>query len=294
MSKRHKFDHKHFRIQPGKSVRLDDLSTEARDDFTKSDAKNELKKDIEALADAQRILWANGSRAVLIILQAMDAAGKDGTIRHVMSGVNPQGCSVHGFKAPNSEEVLHHFLWRPRKYLPAKGQIAIFNRSYYEEVLVVRVHPAFLEPQRLPAEPSGDALWKSRFKDIVAFEDHLTRNGTSVIKFFLHVSKKEQKERFLDRLDEPEKNWKFSDADLKERAFWKDYRHAYEEMLEHTSTDAAPWYVVPADNKWYTRAVVADIITSRIEALDLQPPSVSDERRAELAEARKRLVAEDD
>ncbi|HPF40709.1 MAG TPA: polyphosphate kinase 2 family protein [Phycisphaerae bacterium] len=294
MAKRHQFDHKRFRIEPGKTVKLDDLPTEAYGDFSKADARKELSRDIAALAEAQQLLWANGSRAVLIILQAMDAAGKDGTIRHVMSGVNPQGCSVHSFKAPNSEEVLHHFLWRPRLYLPAKGRIAIFNRSYYEEVLVVRVHPEFLEPQRLPAEPRGHDLWKSRFRDIMAFEDHLTRNGTSVIKFFLHVSKGEQKERFLDRLDEPEKNWKFSEADLRERGYWKDYRHAYEEMLEHTSTDAAPWYVIPADNKWYTRAVVADIITTRIEALDLQPPTVSDERRAELAEARKRLVAEEE
>jgi PPK2 family polyphosphate:nucleotide phosphotransferase len=294
MPSHHRFDHNKFTIRPGQSVDLDKLSTEASDKISKTDARKELKKDVNSLSDVQRLLWADGSRAVLVILQAMDAAGKDGTIRHVMSGVNPQGCDVHGFKAPNSDEVLHHFLWRPRKYLPAKGRIAIFNRSYYEEVLVVRVHPQFLEPQRLPPEPSGKDLWKSRFKDIVAFEDHLTRNGTSVIKFFLNVSKKEQKKRFLDRLDEPDKNWKFNDADIRERGFWKDYRKAYEDMLEHTSTDAAPWYVIPADDKWFTRAVVADIIAARIESLDLQPPQVSDERKAELAEARRRLMAEAD
>lgn len=294
MSKSHRFDHDKFRVKPGDKPHLDKLETKADDDFSKSQAKKELKADKKALADAQRLLWADGSRAMLIILQALDAAGKDGTIRHVMSGVNPQGCSVHSFKAPNDEEVLHHFLWRPRKYLPAKGRIAIFNRSYYEEVLVVRVHPEFLEPQRLPPRPSGDDLWNSRFKDIVAFEDHLTRNGTAVIKFFLNVSKKEQKKRFLDRLDEPDKNWKFSEGDLRERSFWKDYHRAYEDMLEHTSTKDAPWYVIPADDKWYARAVVADIITGHINALDLEPPTVSDERKAELAAARKRLVEEDD
>lgn len=292
MPKPHQFDHASFIVKPGSDVDLDKISSDADDDFKKSEAKRALAQDIEALSDAQRFLWADGSRAVLIILQALDAAGKDGTIRHVMSGVNPQGVSVHGFKAPNDEEVLHHFLWRPTRYLPPKGEIALFNRSYYEEALIVRVHPAFLERQRLPEEPSGDALWKSRFNAINAFEDQLVRSGTMVLKFYLHLSRDEQKRRFLDRIDEPDKNWKFNEADVRERGFWDQYRHAYHEVFRHTSTEAAPWYVIPADDKWYARAVVADIIAARIESLDLQPPSVSEARRAELLRAREGLLNE--
>ncbi len=292
MPKPHQFDQASFLIQPGGDVDLDKISTEADDDFKKSEAKRALAQDIEALSDAQRLLWADGSRAVLIILQALDAAGKDGTIRHVMSGVNPQGVSVHGFKAPNDEEVLHHFLWRPTRFLPPKGEIALFNRSYYEEVLIVRVHPEFLERQRLPAEPSGEKLWQSRFAAINAFEDQLVRSGTMVLKFYLHLSKDEQKRRFLDRIDEPDKNWKFNEADVRERGFWDQYRNAYHEVFRHTSTEAAPWYVIPADDKWYARAVVADIIAARIESLDLQPPSVSEARRAELRRAREGLLNE--
>lgn len=292
MPKPHQFDHNSFIIKPGSSVDLDKLPTDADDDFKKSQAKRELAKDIDALSDAQRLLWADGSRAVLIILQALDAAGKDGTIRHVMSGVNPQGVSVHGFKAPNDEEVLHHFLWRPTRFLPPKGEIALFNRSYYEEVLIVRVHPQFLERQRLPEQPSGDALWASRFAAINAFEDQLVRGGTMVLKFYLHLSKDEQKQRFLDRIDEPDKNWKFNEADVRERQYWDDYRRAYHAVFEKTSKEAAPWYVIPADDKWYARAAIADIIAARIESLDLQPPSVSDARRAELLRAREGLMAE--
>jgi len=292
MPKPHQFDHASFIVTPGRSIDLDTISTEADDEFKKSEAKRALAQDIDALSDAQRLLWADGSRAVLIILQALDAAGKDGTIRHVMSGVNPQGVSVHGFKAPNDEEVLHHFLWRPTRFLPPKGEIALFNRSYYEEVLIVRVHPEFLERQRLPEEPNGDALWQARFTAINAFEDELVRSGTMVLKFYLHLSKDEQKRRFLDRIDEPDKNWKFNEADVRERGYWNDYRRAYHDVFRHTSTEAAPWYVIPADDKWYARAVVADIIAARIESLDLQPPSVSEARRAELLRAREGLMKE--
>jgi len=293
MAKSHRIHHTPYRVVPGTRVQLSEFSTKAGDEFKKkSQARQALEEDVTALAEMQRLLWASGEFSMLIILQAMDAAGKDGTIRHVMSGVNPQGCSVTSFKAPTEEELGHHFLWRPTRYLPAKGRIGIFNRSYYEEVLIVRVHPEFLEPQRLPKLPPGGDLWRTRFDDINHFEHSLVRNGTSVIKFYLHLSKDEQKRRFLDRLNEPDKHWKFNEADVHERSFWGDYQHAYEDMLSETSTAWAPWHIVPADDKWFARALVADVIATKISELDMQYPTVSDEDREKLAGARKELEGE--
>jgi PPK2 family polyphosphate:nucleotide phosphotransferase len=294
MSKPHAFDHSPYIIRPEPIVRLKDLATTPPSDFTsKGEAKKALAEDVSALSEAQRILWADGRFSVLIIFQAMDAAGKDGTIRHVMSGVNPQGCEVYSFGPPSAEELKHHFLWRPTRYLPARGRIGIFNRSYYEEVLVVRVHPELLKPQNLPPGREGDELWTKRFEDINAFEQTLHRAGTCVIKFFLHVSKDEQRRRFLERLDDPNKHWKFSAADLRERQHWKEYRGAYEAMLAATSTHWAPWHIIPADDKWYMRAMVADIVAARIGELDLRYPELDDAARAELAAAKERLLAED-
>ena len=254
------------RVAPGKRVRLKDRDTgwaqtkrlkELGKDFVKERAKEILDKNLEELAEAQTLLYADDRYAILIVLQALDAAGKDGTIKHVMSGVNPQGCQVFSFKRPSAEELDHNFLWRYMKALPERGRIGIFNRSYYEDVLVVKVHPERVESQKLPPGRRDKEFWKDRYDDINAFERHLVRNGTVVLKFFLHVSKDEQKQRFLERLDRPEKNWKFSEADLAERAFWDDYVVAYEDALTATSTSWAPWYVIPADQKWATRALVA-------------------------------------
>lgn len=295
MTATHNLDHTPFRVSPGNAVRLADYATGHRDEFDgKGDAKKALKEDIAALTETQQVLWADKRYAVLIILQAMDAAGKDGTIRHVMSGVNPQGCEVHSFGPPSDEELGHHFLWRPTRYLPARGRIGIFNRSYYEETLVVRVHPEYLEPQNLPPGPRDERFWRQRFEDINSFEHSLNRNGTCVIKFFLHVSKNEQKSRFLDRLNEPDKHWKFNAKDVEERGHWDEYMRCFEETLTATSTEWAPWYVIPADNKWFTRACVADIIATRIGDLDLSYPTVSDEEKSQLAKSRKKLAAEDD
>lgn len=293
MSKSHQFDHEPYLVAPSTSVDLSRFPTRAGDELEgKSEGKDALKDDVERLSDAQRVLWASQERAVLIIFQALDAAGKDGTIRHVMSGVNPQGVSVHGFRAPNEEELLHHFLWRPVRYLPGKGRIAIFNRSYYEEVLIVRVHPHFLDKQHLPPLRPHEDLWQRRFEEINNFERMLVRNGTEIIKFYLHLSRDEQRERFLDRIREPDKNWKFSEADVREREYWDDYRKAYEDMLSHTSTAEAPWHIIPADDKWFMRALVADIVSTRINALDLKPPVLPPEERKKLKEAEKRLLAE--
>lgn len=293
MAKPHHFDHSPYRVPPTSQVDLSVYPTRAGDELSgKSEGKEALKDDVEALSDAQRLLWASQERAVLIIFQALDAAGKDGTIRHVMSGVNPQGVSVHGFKAPNEEELLHHFLWRPVRYLPGKGRIAIFNRSYYEEVLIVRVHPEFLEKQHLPELMPHEDRWLRRFEEINNFEQMLVRNGTEIIKFYLHLSRDEQRDRFLDRIQEPDKNWKFSDADVREREFWDDYRESYEAMLTHTSTAEAPWYIIPADNKWFMRALVADIIATRIDDLNLKPPQLPSEEMKKLKAAEKRLRAE--
>jgi PPK2 family polyphosphate:nucleotide phosphotransferase len=244
------------------------------------------------LAEAQALLYADNRYSVLIIFQAMDAAGKDGTIKHVMSGVNPQGCSVTSFKAPSDEEIDHDFLWRCTKALPRRGDIGIFNRSYYEEVLVTRVHPQILDSQRLPVRTDGKAFWQARYDDINNFERHLVRNGTVILKFFLNVSKAEQKARFMERLDTPEKNWKFSAADIRERQRWDDYQQAYESLINATATPWAPWYVIPADRKWAMRAAVSDIITTTINSLDLAYPTLSDAEREELATARAELEAE--
>jgi len=289
-----------FRVPAGKKLRLKDHNpgwkqTEEFEDMGKDELKERAKKLLDQnlvdLAEVQSRLYADDRYAVLIVLQALDAAGKDGTIKHVMSGVNPQGCQVFSFKKPSAEDLDHNFLWRYTKSLPERGRIGIFNRSYYEDVLVVKVHPEFLGPQ-LPREKVGKKFWEERYEDINAFERHLVRNGTVILKFFLNVSKKEQKKRFLERLERPEKNWKFSPSDLSERGFWDDYMSAYEDALSATSTDWAPWYVVPADHKWITRSVVADIVTNSLRELDLQYPVVTPQQRKLLDEARKKLDAE--
>src|SRR5262250_1417304 len=290
-----------FRLQPGKKVRLKAHDTgwaQTKElkafgkDAVKERAREILDKNLEDLAEAQELLYADDRYALLIVLQAMDAAGKDGTIKHVMSGVSPQGCQVYSFKKPSAEELDHNFLWRYARCLPERGRIGIFNRSYYEDVLVVKVHPELLDTQKLPPGKRSEAFWEARYEDINSFERHLVRNGTVVLKFFLHVSKEEQRRRFLERLERPEKHWKFSTSDLPERAFWADYMEAYEDALAATTTEEAPWYVVPADNKWVTRAVVADVITTAIRLLDLKFPEVTEEKRKALAEARSQLQKE--
>jgi PPK2 family polyphosphate:nucleotide phosphotransferase len=291
-----------LRVPPGKKVKLKDhdpgwaITKDLKQlgkDEVKEQAQALLTSSLAELGEAQNLLYASDTYSVLVILQALDAAGKDGTIKHVMSGVNPQGCQVYSFKQPSSEELDHNFLWRCMKALPERGRIGIFNRSYYEDVLVVRVHDELLEKQRLPDDlASGKKLWKQRFEDINNFEQHLTRNGTVVLKFFLNISKEEQKERFLERLNRPEKHWKFSPQDVAERKYWDDYQDAYEEALTATSTEWAPWYIVPADHKWVTRAVVAGILTHAIRSLDLKYPQLSPAQLAALDEARRQLEAE--
>jgi PPK2 family polyphosphate:nucleotide phosphotransferase len=291
-----------FRVPVGKKVKLKDYNPgwkqsdefkELGKDALKERAKEVLDRNLADLAEAQDRLYADDRYAVLIVLQAMDAAGKDGTIKHVMSGVNPQGCQVFSFKKPSAEDLDHNFLWRHMRCLPERGRIGIFNRSYYEDVLVVKVHPEWIGRQ-LPREKDkvGKKFWEERYEDINAFEQHLVRNGTVILKFFLNVSKDEQKRRFLERLDRPEKNWKFSPSDMAERGYWDDYMTAYEDALSATSTDWAPWYVIPADHKWITRATVASIVTNAIQDLGLKAPEVSAEDRKRLAEARKKLEAE--
>ena len=292
----HRLDHSPFLVSPDKRIQLGDYDRRFTADFeNKAQAKAALSEDVSLLAKAQEVLWASGEYAVLIIFQAMDAAGKDSAIKHVMSGVNPQGCEVRSFKAPNEEELAHHFLWRPARAVPARGRIGIFNRSYYEEVLVVRVHPELLELQRSPRRYRGKNLmkvWEARYEEINVFERMLTQNDVCIIKFFLHVSREEQRKRFLERLSNPQKHWKFSAADIRERTHWNRYMDAYEDMLNATSTESAPWYVVPADKKWFTRACVADIITSRIGELNLKYPEPSDEQRRTLQSSRQQLEAE--
>jgi PPK2 family polyphosphate:nucleotide phosphotransferase len=288
-------DYAHFLVPAGGDMRLADFDPK----FTaglkdKREARKKLSADLTKLASLQDVFFADRRYALLMIFQGMDAAGKDGAIAHVMSGVSPEGVDVHSFKQPTSVELAHDYLWRCAKVLPERGRIAIFNRSYYEELAVVRVHESVLEQERLPPEPSGSSLWRDRYEDIVAFERHLVRNGTLILKFFLHLSKDEQKKRLLERIDEPEKNWKFSSADLRERDYWDSYQRAYEKLLTHTSTDAAPWYVIPADHKWFTRAAIGDIVVSRLEALDLAYPALSEEQRASLLVERKRLEDEND
>jgi PPK2 family polyphosphate:nucleotide phosphotransferase len=287
---------KAFRVTDGEGFRLKDVDPGDTLDFDSVDkprAKEALALGIEALAELQDMLYAQDRWAVLLIFQAMDAAGKDGTIKHVMSGVNPQGCQVTSFKSPSAEDLDHDYLWRCAKSLPPRGHIGIFNRSYYEETLVVRVHPELLEKQDIPPELVTKDIWKERYKDIRSFERYLTRNGIVIRKFFLHVSKKEQKKRFLERLENPEKNWKFSADDAKERGFWDDYMQAYENMIRHTATKDAPWYVVPADNKWFTRLVVAAAVVGTLGSLDLRYPKVGEQKLKALSAAKRALLAGD-
>ena len=255
----------------------------------KGEAEQLLKRSTELLAELQDKLYAQDRWSLLLIFQAMDAAGKDGTIKHVMSGVNPQGCEVFSFKSPSAEELAHGYLWRTSMRVPPRGKIGIFNRSYYEEVLVLRVHPEMLEAERLPKACVSSDIWKERFEDIAAFERYATRNGIAVCKFFLNVSKEEQKRRFLSRLDEPEKNWKFSAADVRERGFWDEYQKAYEDMIRHTSSKRAPWFVVPADNKWFTRLVVSSVVVHALYEMSLSYPEVSAAKRRELAGVKREL-----
>jgi PPK2 family polyphosphate:nucleotide phosphotransferase len=264
-----------------------------RKEEAKDKAQLFLKKNLKELAEAQELLWASDTYSILMVLQAMDAAGKDGIVEHVMSGMNPQGCQVYSFKRPSDEELDHNFLWRCMKALPERGRIGIFNRSYYEETLVVRVHAEFLERQKLPPGKRDKSFWKDRFEDINTFEKHLARNGTVIVKFFLNVSKKEQRERFLARLEDPRKHWKFSSADLAERGFWDEYMNAYEDAIGATSTEWAPWYVIPADHKWIARAAVAGILTDTIRKLGLAFPKISNEQSKALIQAKKQLLAEE-
>ena len=282
---------KSYRVHDGKHFRLKDFDPADTGHWDSVDeAKEQVQKDIARMAELQSMLYAQDRWSLLLIFQAMDAAGKDGTIKHVMSGVNPEGCQVHSFKAPSATELQHDFLWRTTNCLPERGHIGIFNRSYYEEVLVVRVHPPVLNSQLIPSSLITKDIWKERFEDIDCFERHMTRNGTVIRKFFLHLSKKEQKKRFLARLDEPEKNWKFSEADIQERECWDDYQEAYEDMIRHTATEDAPWYVVPADNKWFTHLVVAAAIVETLEGLDLAYPKVDAAKLKGIAAARRALL----
>jgi PPK2 family polyphosphate:nucleotide phosphotransferase len=284
---------KAFRVTKGKKFRLKDVDPADTGKLKSPDKAAELlQESVQLLSDLQEKLYAQDRWALLLIFQAMDAAGKDGTIKHVMSGVNPQGCEVSSFKAPSEQELDHDFLWRTSKALPERGRIGIFNRSYYEEMLVVRVHPEFLAGQKLPPKLVTKDIWKERFKDVRAFESYLGRNGVIVRKFFLHVSKGEQRERFLARLNEPEKNWKFSAGDVKERAHWDEYMAAYEDVIRHTATKDAPWYVVPADNKGFTRLVVASAIIETLQSLDLHFPRVGKAKLKELAAAKEALMRE--
>jgi PPK2 family polyphosphate:nucleotide phosphotransferase len=281
-----------YRVTDGSKFKLKDFDpgdTRPLARIDESRAAELLRGGIERLGDLQERLYAQDQRALLLIFQAMDAAGKDGTIKHVMSGVNPTGCRVTSFKVPSAAELDHDFLWRTAKELPERGIIGIFNRSYYEEVLVVRVHPEFLAKQRLPAECTGKKLWKHRFQSIVAHEEHLARNGTTVLKFFLYVSKKEQKKRFLERLEVPEKNWKFSAQDVAEREHWDEYMAAYEDMIRETASPHAPWFVVPADNKWFTRLAVSAAINDALDSMGLEFPPVDAARRAEIERCKQSL-----
>jgi PPK2 family polyphosphate:nucleotide phosphotransferase len=286
---------RHYRVKDGDGFRLSDVDPgdtawlKAED---KPAAKDALQQGVDMLAELQDRLYAQDRWAVLLIFQAMDAAGKDGAIEHVMSGVNPQGCQVFSFKAPTSEDLDHDFLWRCSKNLPERGRIGIFNRSYYEEVLVVRIHEDLLRKQKIPSELLTMDIWNERFRDIRAYERYLENNGVLVRKFFLHVSRKEQKRRFLERIENPAKNWKFSETDAQERGYWKDYMRAYEDMIRNTATKRSPWYVVPADNKWFTRIVVAAAVIDTLASRGLEYPKVDKEKLADLARARKALLAE--
>lgn len=288
-----------FLVPPGKKIRLKDYDPSwdggfgFNKDLAKDRAADELAKGIAKLSEVQEKLYASDSWSILLIFQAMDAAGKDGTIKHVMSGVNPQGCQVFSFKHPSTEELDHNFLWRYTRALPERGRIGVFNRSYYEDVLIVRVHPELVRAQRVPGIEPSKQLWRERYEDINNLEQHLTRNGTLVLKFFLNVSRDEQRKRFLDRLDHKEKHWKFSVGDIRERGFWNDYMDAYESALNATSTEWAPWYVIPADQKWVTRASVVEIINARMRELKLEFPKVGKIEKQGLKAARRQLERED-
>jgi PPK2 family polyphosphate:nucleotide phosphotransferase len=285
---------KPFRVSDGKKFKLKDYDpgdTGGLDSEDKPRAKEALQNGIEVLAELQDKLYAQRNWSLLLVFQAMDAAGKDGAIKHVMSGVNPQGCQVYSFKGPSSEDLDHDYLWRCVRCLPNRGNIGIFNRSYYEEALVVRVHPEFLSKQRIPQSLITKKIWDERFEDIRGFEKHLNRNGTAIVKFFLHVSKGEQKRRFLERADRPEKNWKFSSSDMAERAYWSEYQKAYEDLIRNTASPESPWYVVPADNKWFSRVVVAAAVIDRLADLNLSYPKVDKKKLDEIAEAREQLLA---
>jgi PPK2 family polyphosphate:nucleotide phosphotransferase len=289
--KTHKLAHT-FRVNRGKQFKLKDFDPADTGHWrSKEEAEQVLQKEILRMEELKDKLYAQDRWALLLIFQAMDAAGKDGVIKHVMSGVNPQGCQVYSFKAPSELELQHDFLWRTTRCLPERGHIGIFNRSYYEEVLVVRVHGDILKSQRLPPSLVGKKIWDERFEDIRSFERHMARSGTVIRKFFLNLSKKEQKKRFLARLDEPGKNWKFSAGDIHERKYWDDYQNAYEEMIRNTATEHAPWYVVPADNKWFTRLVVSTVVVDTLESLGLAYPQVDAATRKELEAAKKILLA---
>jgi PPK2 family polyphosphate:nucleotide phosphotransferase len=281
-----------FRVRPDKKLDLGKCPTEVKPVYeSKAGYKKILKRHVERLSELQHLLYASNRYAVLLIFQAMDAAGKDGAIQHVMSGVNPQGCQVFSYKHPSPAELQHDFLWRTTRDLPERGRIGIFNRSYYEEVLIVRVHKEILASESLPDQPrDADRLWRERFQSITALERHLHRNGTRIVKFFLHLSKDEQRKRFLARIDEPEKNWKFSAADLQERACWDQYRAAYEECLRETSTEDSPWYAIPADDKKNARLFVSQVILDTLEGLKMSYPTVTEERRRELLEIRRQLA----
>jgi PPK2 family polyphosphate:nucleotide phosphotransferase len=284
-----------YRITNGDKFKLKDIDpsdTGNLDSDDKTEAKEALAEGVEVLAHLQDMLYAQDRWAVLLIFQAMDAAGKDGAIKHVMSGINPQGCQVYAFKTPSHEELDHDYLWRCTKNLPERGRIGIFNRSYYEEVLVVKVHPEFLGNQKVPPELITKDVWNERYKDMRSFERYLSRNGIVVRKFFLHVSNKEQKKRFLERIENPDKNWKFSVADAKERGHWNQYMNAYERMIQNTATDLAPWYVVPADNKWFTRMVVAAAVIDTLDSLNLHYPVVDEAKRKELLVVKKTLLGQ--
>lgn len=282
-----------YRVESGKGFKLRDFDpadTQGLD--LQAEADDLLKDSVKRLSDMQQKLYAQDRWALLLIFQAMDAGGKDSAIRHVMSGVNPQGCQVYSFKQPSNEDLSHDYLWRAHNKVPERGRIGIFNRSYYEEVLVVRVHPELLEKQRIPPSLTGKQLWRERFDDITSFEDYLSRNGIVIRKFFLNVSKQEQKQRFLKRLDQPNKNWKFSEDDVREREHWNDYMDAYEDMIRHTASRNAPWFVVPADHKWFTRLVVASVIVEALESLKLDFPKIDKAKQKELDAARKLLMQE--
>jgi PPK2 family polyphosphate:nucleotide phosphotransferase len=285
---------KAYRVEKGKHFRLKDFDPADTGHWhSKEHAQEALLEGVARTAELQNMLYAQDNWAVLLIFQGMDAAGKDGVISHVMSGVNPQGCQVYSFKVPTETDLQHDFLWRTTCSLPERGHIGIFNRSYYEEVLVVRVHPEILKSQKTPPSLVSKSIWDERFEDISGFERHMARSGTVIRKFFLNLSKKEQKRRFLERLEEPEKNWKFSAADIRERRYWDDYQDAYEDMIRNTATEDAPWYVVPADNKWFTRLVVSSVLVETLESLELSYPKVDPKKRKELEAAKKILLSKE-